>query len=91
MKSCSTSNYLAQSRRGISQLLEYRYRHRELVGEDATLLLVLEIPPPPRLAWLVGYMASLGIICSWKDPDGDRLVTNTTIPTSLDKIVMPDR
>ena len=66
MKSCTDDNFQAQVRKGVSQLLEY-HQSRAIVGLTAPLLLVVEIPPPARLAWVVNWLESLGILLVWPD------------------------
>lgn len=51
MKSCNSNNMLAQVRKGISQLYEYRYRSGYT---DAHLCLVLQSKPIEE--WLVNYL-----------------------------------
>lgn len=65
MKSCNSSNQLAQVRKGISQLYEYRYRSGH---SDALLCLVLQCPPSEP--WLVDYLVKdRGIFVSWLTDD----------------------
>jgi hypothetical protein len=46
---------LDQIRKGLSQLYEYRYRYREVIGgDDVSLCLVL--PHPPTTPWLADYL-----------------------------------
>jgi hypothetical protein len=87
MKSCHGRNLHGQVRRGISQLLEYRYRYRAVLGENVALLLLLETRPTGRSAWLSDYAASLGIVIAWKE--NDRIVTGVVIPTALSRVVFP--
>lgn len=83
MKSCTQGNLRNQVRRGVGQLLEYRYLYRDLLGAGPVLLLALEIRPTGRHAWLIEYLHSIGIIAAWKDPGADRLLTTAAIPDSL--------
>jgi len=46
---------LEQIRKGLSQLYEYRYRYRGVIGgDDISLCLVL--PHPPTTPWLADYL-----------------------------------
>jgi hypothetical protein len=46
---------LDQIRKGLSQLYEYRYRYRDIIGgDDVSLCLVL--PEPPSTPWLAEYL-----------------------------------
>lgn len=89
MKSCHEKNLHAQVRRGVSQLLEYRYTSRNILREQVTLLLVIETRPSREKDWLVDCLRSLGIVLAWKDPGGSRLLTTTAIPRSLTGVVFP--
>lgn len=85
MKSCHRRNLHSQVRKGISQLLEYRYRYREQLGENLTLLLVLETRPADDQEWLLDYVESLGIVVAWKDEG--RLATPSAVPAILHQII----
>jgi hypothetical protein len=85
MKSCHRRNLHSQVRRAVSQLLEYRFRYRDVVGESPTLLLVLETRPAERHGWIVEYLQTIGIVPCWRV--ADRLVTSSQIPQSLDAII----
>jgi hypothetical protein len=62
---------LHQVRMGVSQLYEYRYRHRNAVRNDATLCMVLGFEPTDPV-WLVDYLsADRGICVCWFE--GDKL------------------
>jgi hypothetical protein len=89
MKSCHRNNVHSQIRRGVSQLLEYRYFYRELLGRNVSAVLVIETPVPRDKAWLVEYLATLGITLIWKEPTGDRFVTAAIIPDSLRDLAFP--
>ena len=67
MKSCHAGNLRSQVRRGVSQLFEYRYLHRDALSEKTMLVLVLETQPSGRNAWLLGYLDWLGVTAIWKD------------------------
>lgn len=87
IKSCHEKNLHSQIRRGVGQLLEYLFVYREVLGDRVTLLLALESRPGGVKAWLMEYLESLGIVVVWKEVGGDRLVTTTTVPQSLDNVV----
>ncbi len=89
VKSCHGNNVHSQIRRGISQLFEYRYYYREVLGENVTMVLVLEMPPPGDKAWLFDFLRYLDIIPVWKEPEGTRVITGATIPESLRGLVVP--
>ncbi|MGY3113649.1 hypothetical protein ACVWYV_001880 [Pantoea eucalypti] len=55
IKSIDDENLLSQSRKGISQLYEYRYRYQEIIGYDVNLCLVY--PHEPKIIpWLQEYL-----------------------------------
>lgn len=55
VKSVSNENLLSQTRKGLSQLYEYRYRYRGDIEEDVTLCLVY--PKEPKdIEWLQEYL-----------------------------------
>jgi len=89
IKSCHRNNVHSQIRRGVSQLLEYRYFYRDLLGHTVSPVLVIETPLPRDKAWLVEFLGTLGITLIWKEPEGARLVTAATIPDSLRGLVSP--
>lgn len=89
MKSCHRNNLHSQVRRGVAQLLEYRFLYSALLGDNPTLVLVMEAVPAYDQLWLVGYLESLGILLAWKDSQADRLIASSPIPDQLDGIVVP--
>lgn len=89
IKSCDDSNIHAQVRKGVSQLFEYRYTYRELLGAEPSLLLLIEAIPPKGKRWLIDYLQTLGIAVAWKEAGTRHLVTNASIPISLDGIILP--
>jgi len=89
MKSCHEKNLHSQVRRGLSQLLEYRFVYRIILGDRVTLLLVIETRPSREKEWLVDCLHSLGVVLAWKESEGPRLRTTIAIPTSLSGIVSP--
>jgi hypothetical protein len=87
MKSCQRNNLHAQVRRGISQLLEYRYVYRDLLGAQVTLLLVLETRPAADQMWLLEFAMTLGIVIAWKEASTDRIVSTAALPPALTGLV----
>lgn len=63
---------LEQIRKGLSQLYEYRYRYRGIIGgDDISLCLVL--PGPPATPWVPDYLVNdRDINICWFE-EGDRL------------------
>jgi len=55
VKSVNSENLLSQTRKGLSQLYEYRYRYKAEVGEDVTLCLVYP-NEPNEIDWLQEYL-----------------------------------
>ncbi len=67
VKSITASNLLSQTRKGVSQLYEYRYRYQNIIGYDVNLFLVYP-QEPIVVPWLQKYLCSdrhIGII--WFD------------------------
>jgi hypothetical protein len=67
VKSITVSNLLSQTRKGVSQLYEYRYRYQNVIGYDVNLFLVYP-QEPVVVPWLQEYLCSdrhIGII--WFD------------------------
>lgn len=62
MKSCTLRNMRSQVRRGVGQLIEYRYLYRL---ENPLLCLVLEREPSGRLRWLIDFLWSVGVHVCW--------------------------
>ena len=89
MKSCHRNNVHSQIRRGVGQLLEYRFFYREVLGKTVSSVLVIETPPPRDKAWLVEFLGTVGVTLIWKEPGGSQLVTAATIPDSLRGLVSP--
>ena len=83
VKSCYELNLHAQFRRGIAQLFEYEFIHRNMLGEDAVKLLVLEMRPPARLAWLINFAKHLGVTIAWRSEQGTSLESSMDLPESL--------
>lgn len=55
VKSIDDANLLSQTRKGISQLYEYRYRYQNIIGYDAQLFLVFPFEPK-SVPWLQRYL-----------------------------------
>jgi hypothetical protein len=87
MKSCTARNFHAQIRRGVSQLLEYRWLYRQIVPADAALVMVVESEPPRKKRWLAEYLRSIGILLVWKQHGLDALVMDGPVPPALSKLV----
>lgn len=67
IKSITINNLLSQTRKGISQLYEYRYRYQNIIGYDVKLFLVYP-QEPIVIPWLQEYLCTdrhIGII--WFD------------------------
>jgi hypothetical protein len=67
VKSITVNNLLSQTRKGVSQLYEYRYRYKNIIGYDVKLFLVYP-QEPIVIPWLQEYLCSdrhIGII--WFD------------------------
>jgi hypothetical protein len=63
-------NYLDQIRKAVSQLYEYRFRYRPMVGNDVALCLVVP-EPPSRAPWLIDYLCQdREIALCWFTEDG---------------------
>lgn len=89
MKSCDDASVHSQIRRGVSQLFEYRYVYRNLLGADPTTTLIVETRPPREKAWLIDYLTTLGIVIAWKQPWENSLVSSQPIPDALTGIIQP--
>ena len=71
VKSTSDSNLLSQTRKGVSQLYEYRYRYQNELGYDVKLCLVYP-KKPNQIDWLEDYICKdreIGII--WFEESGE--------------------
>ncbi|MGB0993178.1 MAG: hypothetical protein ACPG32_12010, partial [Akkermansiaceae bacterium] len=70
VKSITINNLLSQTRKGISQLYEYRFRYQTVIGYDVKLFLVFP-REPAEIPWLQKYLSidrKIGII--WFGEDG---------------------
>ena len=90
MKSCDSKSVHSQVRKGVSQLYEYRYIYHDILGDDPALALIVETKPPRDKAWLIDYLASLGIVLAWKKPWEEVLVSSAQIPDALNGIIRPE-
>ena len=71
VKSITVNNLLSQTRKGVSQLYEYRYRYKDVIGYDVNLFLVYP-EEPVAVPWLQEYLCKdrhIGII--WFDENDD--------------------
>lgn len=69
VKSVSSDNLLSQTRKGLSQLYEYRYRYTGEIGEDPVLCLVYP-KAPDEIEWLQEYLCNdRNIAVCWFDGD----------------------
>lgn len=57
VKSVTPDNLLSQTRKGLSQLYEYRFRYKEEIGYDVKLCLVLP-NEPNDISWLQDYLCN---------------------------------
>ena len=57
VKSIDDKNLLSQTRKGISQLYEYRYRYQNIIGYDVNLCLVYPYEPK-YVPWLQEYLCT---------------------------------
>ena len=67
VKSITVNNLLSQTRKGVSQLYEYRYRYKDVIGYDVNLFLVYP-EEPTVVPWLQEYLCKdrhIGVI--WFD------------------------
>lgn len=70
VKSLSNENLLSQTRKGLSQLYEYRFRYKNEVGNDVTLCLVFP-REPEEIDWLQEYLCiDRQIAVLWFEKDG---------------------
>ncbi|MEX0809825.1 MAG: hypothetical protein WD044_13955 [Dongiaceae bacterium] len=86
VKSCNEGNFHSQVRRGISQLLEYRYTYRDILTAPIHLALAFETRPSPDKAWLIEYLNSLNISIAWIDKSAKRLRCQGPVPPILEGI-----
>lgn len=87
IKSCTARNFHGQIRRGVSQLLEYRFLYRETLKGEIVLALVVETEPPTRKMWLRDCLRSLGIALVWKEHGTERLLATGPVAPPLDNLV----
>ncbi len=70
VKSTSEDNLLSQTRKGVSQLYEYRFRYQGQIGYDVSLCLVLP-KKPDEIDWLEDYLCvDRGIGVIWFNENG---------------------
>ncbi len=71
VKSTTKYNLLSQTRKGVSQLYEYRFRYQDIIGYDVNLCLVFP-KRPEEIKWLEEYLCEdrkIGII--WFNEQGN--------------------
>lgn len=84
IKSCTDLNMRHQVRRGIAQLLEYRFLYRKSLNSHAVMLLLLLGTAPPRaLRWVIEFARTQGIVVGWHDYRTERLLTSRPVPHAL--------
>ena len=66
IKSCHGKNVHGQVRRGIGQLLEYRYVYSAQLGDNVKPVLLIERKPPRAKMWLIEFLHQLGMTLAWK-------------------------
>lgn len=86
VKSCTEYNIHSQVRKGVSQLLEYRYLYADELTAPLHLALAIEAEPGPATSWLVSYLETLGITVAWLDRQSGRLLTRGAVPAILNGI-----
>jgi hypothetical protein len=76
VKSLSNENLLSQTRKGLSQLYEYRFRYKQEIGDDVTLCLVFP-REPNDIDWLQEYLCvDRKIAVLWFEENGELNFTN---------------
>jgi hypothetical protein len=70
IKSTTPENLLSQTRKGLSQLYEYRFRYQTEIGYDVKLCLVFP-DKPDDISWLPDYLCNdRGIAVCWFNENG---------------------
>lgn len=87
IKSCHEGNLHAQVRKGVSQLLEYRYVFSDRLANPIEPVLVLEQPLSGPAEWMVAYLVELGITPVWPDGSGSRLTTTVSVSPLLARLL----
>ncbi|MCU1256752.1 MAG: hypothetical protein JWM83_3051 [Candidatus Angelobacter sp.] len=77
MKSCNPTSTRSQIRRAISQLLEYKFLHQEILPKKIHLCLVLERRPRGKTEWLLEYLDFLEIAVIWKKDTEENLICSS--------------
>ena len=76
VKSLNHENLLSQTRKGLSQLYEYRFRYKNEIGGDVTLCLVFP-REPNDIDWLQEYLCvDREIAVLWFEENGELNFTN---------------
>ena len=73
IKACPSKRTAERIRRGIYQLLEYRFLYRDILRSEVRLCLVADRFPSGTTGWLSPYMEHLGIGMICKDELRDTL------------------
>lgn len=82
VKSVTSENLLSQTRKGLSQLYEYRFRYSEDIGEDVTLCLIYP-KEPNEIDWLQDYLCNdRKIAVAWFDGEELRYPSYCASPMS---------
>jgi hypothetical protein len=74
MKTCAPTDIATPLRKGIYQLLEYKFLYRSKLGSDVRLCVVIERRPRGNSEWLMGYLEHLEIGIIWRNDDDGCLV-----------------
>ncbi len=86
VKSCTQGNLQAQIRKGISQLLEYRFLYSKELKEPIHLALAIETGPRAGQGWLLEYLSSIRVAVGWWEPKLGQFKTPHVVPTILEGI-----
>ena len=80
---------LEQIRKGLSQLYEYRYRYRGVIGGD-DIALCLVLPEPPATPWVADYLCNdRDINICWFEGEGDNLAFHELCAEGMAPLVPP--
>ncbi len=78
VKSVHSENLLSQTRKGLSQLYEYRFRYSEDILKNSTLCLVYP-HEPTEINWLQDYLClDRGIAIAWFD--NEKILFSNILP-----------
>jgi len=77
VKSVLGNNLLSQTRKGISQLYEYRFRYKSKIGYDDITLCLVYPNEPSSIKWLQEYLcADRKVAVIWFSDDGELKYSN---------------